>query len=279
MLNVRVELRTSIAERSVGDDLAALLTRSFPMWATETYTTYGRGKGPQIDLWQPRSVLDAMEQQQRSRAAPRAKLAQQRGLSPLSDRLAESLEIRSPEGSMIVIVHGDQLAVRRQGDAWIWPNGVSLQLLRARIGGVPAAAVAKKFLESCIEWPALAIGEAYMSEEYDAYNMDFSTGARAIGIDISRWIRGLYWANAFGAPYIELVGSDRFLSRPPGVEVRRGSTGVLVQLAEKPTDWTTEEYQRTRRSMIDLIGKQYFFDRDDQLRVTQGIDVQRIMNA
>lgn len=110
-----------------------------------------------------------------------------------------------------------------------------------------------------------------MTKEWNAKNMELERGARAIGGDISRYLPGLYWLNFFGEPYRKLIGKERLLSAPAH-EIVEVDAGVLVCLAERPESWDSPEYKAVENRVLDHLGREYFFDRNDTERKTVAPD-------
>ncbi|NJK52743.1 MAG: hypothetical protein HC936_07795 [Leptolyngbyaceae cyanobacterium SU_3_3] len=80
-------------------------------------------------------------------------------------------------------------------------------------------------------------------------------------------IPGLYWLNYFGAPYINLMQRERLISAP-AYEVFENDGGVLVALDETPLNWQDESYKARERQVIEHLGSQYFFNRNEPERKT-----------
>ncbi|MGE3270259.1 MAG: hypothetical protein AB7P40_16015 [Chloroflexota bacterium] len=184
------------------------------------------------------------------------------------DRVTGSEELRGSNPSLILVTDIDDFVLKPIGDIWGWGNSIAIQICRARVEGMPAARWAyDMFLAIC---EALAPAHAYanMWDEYDAKNMYREHGhVHAIGVDRSAALCGLYWLNYFGRPYRDLIGRDRLMTAPAH-ELREIGDGVLIGLAEDPRAWNTPEYRQCERAVIDHLGQQYFFDRNDPERET-----------
>lgn len=105
-------------------------------------------------------------------------------------------------------------------------------------------------------------------EEYDSKNMSREGGGvQAIGIDVSKYLPGIYWLNFFGKPYRVLIGQERLLTCP-AQSVQQLDDGVLVSLSTDPTEWDSSEYRDRERRVIEHLGNQYFFDRNNREQST-----------
>jgi hypothetical protein len=88
-----------------------------------------------------------------------------------------------------------------------------------------------------------------------------------MGGDASRHLPGLYWLNFFGKPYCDLMGRERLLSAPVA-EVLEMGDGILLRLADDPRKWSSLEYKAAERRVLEHIGSQYFFLKDQPNRKT-----------
>ena len=66
---------------------------------------------------------------------------------------------------------------------------------------------------------------------------------------------------------MNLMGRDRLLSAP-AYEVREVDEGVLLALSEDPRIWSSAEYKAIEHRVVDHLGKEYFFSRDEPERKT-----------
>ena len=86
-------------------------------------------------------------------------------------------------------------------------------------------------------------------------------GRSAIGIDIAKYLPGLYWLNFFGAPYGNLIGEKR-LASTAAYHVASCGSGYLLQLGPDPEDWNSRAYRDCEESVRRYLGEVYFFNRD-----------------
>ena len=111
-----------------------------------------------------------------------------------------------------------------------------------------------------------------MSDEYDAKNISHEGGGtEAVGVDVSRYLPGLYWLNFFGKPYCELIGLERLLDTPAH-EVKGVDDGVLVRLSKDSREWEREDYREAERKVLNHIGRQYCFSKEEPNQKTVAPD-------
>jgi len=183
-----------------------------------------------------------------------------------------SAELRGSNDSLILVVGIDQYVFWPIGDIWIWANDVTFQLCRARVDGMDAVAWSRRVLEQLCAALSPPHAYAHMLEEFDAKNISHEGGGtRAVGGDVSKALRGLYWLNFFGRPYRDLIGRERLLSAP-GHEVTEIDDGVLLSLHENPRAWDNPEYRATERRVLEHLGPQYFFSKEEPNRKTVAPD-------
>lgn len=187
------------------------------------------------------------------------------------ERRFGDLELRGAEDSLAVFVSLDDYIFAPISGTYSLANSVGMQIYKPRIEGIDAAEFIRKFAATaCAKLsPWHAHGE--MTKEWDAKNMNFEHGVRAIGGDISRYLPGLYWLNFFGGPYRDLIGKERLLSAP-GHETAEIDAGVLVCLAERPETWDSPEYKAVEQAVLDHLGREFFFDRNNTERKTVAPD-------
>jgi hypothetical protein len=65
-----------------------------------------------------------------------------------------------------------------------------------------------------VNHPDFLWGAAFDRDGFRARNLDETSGARALGRDMSKALPGLYWLNLFGAPYVDLIGVERLRTAP-----------------------------------------------------------------
>lgn len=110
--------------------------------------------------------------------------------------------------------------------------------------------------------------------EFASLNLiDDPTGLRAIGVGFAKALPGLYWFNYFGRECVESLTAPRG-DLPSGVRVWPHPPGLVVKLAEKPSEWRTPTYAASRSEVIRQLGPGYFFNRVFPDRPTSPIPFQ-----
>jgi hypothetical protein len=78
-----------------------------------------------------------------------------------------------------------------------------------------------------------------MTEEFDAKNLSFDGRClQAVGVDISRFLPGIYWRTFFGRSIAERIGREQLLSAPAH-EARAVGDGVLLALDGRGRAWSS----------------------------------------
>lgn len=76
---------------------------------------------------------------------------------------------------------------------------------------------------------------------------------------MSQSLPGLYWLNAFGSRYVDLLGRDQLFSAPALVE-EMDSTVVLA-LSDDGRRWNTDEYRKQEAEVRAHLGRQFFYSK------------------
>jgi hypothetical protein len=146
------------------------------------------------------------------------------------------------------------------GDKWLFSNSVSFSTEKPRITSTPAHEWIRELLYHLVADSDVLWGAAWDSDEYRASNLhDDADGQWALGRDVRRSLPGLFWLNAFGSPYADMVGRDT-LSTSPATTARVGSTAV-VELYPSPGAWATASGRDTHERVLGHLGRRYFYDR------------------
>lgn len=267
-LDVAIFLGSPLFE---GDELRKLETLTqeiLPDWSSE------------LCIWKEskkkrREPIKDFERDVRASALERGplyeRLAREYGLDA-DERRTGTVEVRGKDNSLIIVVSLDDRVFAPSSGTWLWGNSITFQLCRKRVEGKSAIEVARALAEQGCESlsPWYAHGE--MLEEWNAKNMSTEDGGlMAIGVDISRYLPGLYWMNFFGEPYCSMIGTQELLSAPSyqSIEI---DNGVMLYLSGDPRDWQDAEYKERETLVLEHLGTQYFFNREVRDRQTVAPD-------
>ena len=197
-----------------------------------------------------------------------ARLREKYGPGP-HERRTGSVELRGGDDSLIVVVILDDYVFQPSAGRHLWGNTVAFQFCGFECCGEPAPVVCRRIAEDCCREADVLYAHGRLSAEWYAKNMLLDGGLRAIGVDMSRYLPGLYWLNWFGAPYCELMGRERLLSAPAFDAIALGD-GVLLQVDERPDDWDSSDTRYAR--VLEHVGDRYFFLRNNPGRRTVAPD-------
>ena len=243
------------------------LVQLAPEWASGLHLQrFGEARVP-IDATRDGAIEDLVL----SRGIGRGELyqhLQKVASSRLPDRRFGSIELCGANRELTIVLSFDDWVFCPLGQAWIPGNRIAIQVRRSVVEGKSAPSwVEDSFAHCCANLDPL-FGFACDTEEYHSKNMSTEGGGlRAIGIDISQYLPGLYWLNFFGSPYRRLMGEER-LASAPGFRVGVCGSGHIVNLSDDPKHWTLPEYTACEESVRRHLGEEYFFIRNRQERKT-----------
>jgi hypothetical protein len=257
----------SLLEHGRLETLQALLQRLAPAWSRGLHVRRPRRDREIIDLSIPGALAGAVRARAAERGVVFQQLADEEEAQP-SSRVFGQAELAGADPSLIVVVSIDSQVLARAGVKWIWGNRITFQVGRSRVDGIPAAEWTRRAFEALCVGLSPQHGHAEMFEEYEAKNISHDDGGtQAVGVDVSRYLPGLYWLNFLGRAYCELIGTERVLTTPCP-EVRPVDQGVLIALSTDPATWVTAEYGNVEARAREHLGQQYFFSGDDPERNT-----------
>lgn len=272
-LNVVIRPARFLFQEGQLDEVQRVLREHAPEWSKQARMWRSRNDQKPVDLARPGALEQLIrEDEARLAASPIRKVLDAEMGPRRYPRFLGSAELRGQGDALTVVVSVDEYALAPLGKEWIFGNEVSLQVRRSKVEGVDAVAwSAEMFQALCGALPSL-YGDIHSSDEYDAKNMSHEGGGlEAVGVDASKHLPGLYWLNFFGKPYCDLIGRDRLLSAP-AAETREVNEGVLLRLFDDPRKWASPEYKAVERRVLDHIGPQYFFSKDQLNRKTTAPD-------
>jgi hypothetical protein len=198
----------------------------------------------------------------------------------LLDALKSHFPVKSGQGSAVLTGNRDDVLVFLDTSKSTLPpelNSIGVEIVGvSKIGTKSVPAWAEGFFLAAVERLSVRYGCVYDKSEFEAKNMiRSSSGVSAVGVRLGAAIPGLYWLNFFGEPYLDMIGSDRFLSLPAGSMTSIPRGGIVVKLADTPEAWRTSEYKVVERQIIKHLGTQYFFDPADPDQATKAPDFKK----
>ena len=252
------------------EQLRDLLSSHAPAWTSDLHIQRHRRRREVDDF--AHSVRQAASE----RGALFAELTDRFGPSPY-ERQTGSVELRGADSSLIVVIHLDDYTFSPSAGRWLWGNTITLQVCRARVGEKDAETFVERFAIAACSRLSPWYAHGHLAVEFHARNISTEGGGmRAIGIDYSRYLPGLYWLNFFGDPYCRLIGQERLLGAPSHM-ARVIDEGVLLRVNQKASSWNCAESRA--QQVLTHIGEQYFFDREHPERETVAPDFSRLCPA
>lgn len=269
-LDIIVRPALFLFEEGQLDEVQRVLHEHAPRWSAQARMWRSRSDQTPVDLAKP-GALEKLIRHDRARSdfSPMRKALEEQLGPPEYPRFTGSAELRGEGDALTVVITVDEYALAPLGTKLIFGNDVALQIRRSRVEGMDAAAWSAGVFRALCGALRSFHGSTRACAEWDAKNMSHEGGGlQAMGGDASRHLPGIYWLNFFGKPYCDLIGRERLLSAP-AADVREVGDGVLLRLADDPRDWASSEYKAVERRVLDHIGSQYFFSKDDPQRRTQ----------
>ena len=97
----------------------------------------------------------------------------------------------------------------------------------------------------------------------DYKRADGLIGKATVGTQLQENIPGVFWGNYFGKFYIDWFGREKFDSLPCIKKKELPDGSIFFTTAESPWDWDTDECKKLQRKVMDHLGKDAFFDKED----------------
>jgi hypothetical protein len=234
-----------------------------PEWASGLHLHRFGEPRVSIDATRDGAVRDVVFTQGLERGELYQRL-QQLAPPPSPNRRFGSVELRGANRELTIILRFDDWVFCPLGQSWIPGNQIAVQIRSALVQSRGALTwINQAFAHWCATLDPF-FGFTCATEEYDAKNMSTEGGgSRAVGIDISQYLPGLYWLNFFGSPYRPLMG-DECLAGAPAFRTSASGSGYVVTLNENPGHWDSSEYKTREESVRRHLGEEYFFIRTSQ---------------
>jgi hypothetical protein len=160
-------------------------------------------------------------------------------------------ELRGADRSLLVFVHADEDPRDRER----WTNQISVQVRRRRVGNEPATEWCERFFRELSITSSLVYARAVSTAEFQHKNIvSDEAGVRAVGVDFSEGLPGLYWLTAIRHPYIEQIKKGRLATCPAHKYIILNEA-FLICLSNSPDQWSTENYKQTEHAALDCLEK------------------------
>jgi len=165
----------------------------------------------------------------------------------------------------------EYVPARPSGDSWLFSNSVSFSTEQRRIASTDAHDWIRRLLHDLAPDAEVLWGAAWDDDEFRASNLhDEADGMWALGRDVRRALPGLFWLNAYGPPYLDIIGRGT-LSTVPSTAAIVGSSGV-VEVYPSPGDWATASGRDAHERVLAHLGRQHFYDRNAPDQATSAPD-------
>lgn len=180
-------------------------------------------------------------------------------LGPVPKQVHGSVEVRGSYDDLEMIILVDELGSRRIGDELKWLNYVSVGIYSSKIEDIDYTIWARNFFENFCKrfYPIYAY--AASNEEYTTKNMLIKNGVvQALGVDISKYLPGIYWLNFCSERYYKILNLDKLL-KVPAYRVIKVNEGLLLELSNSPNAWNLRKYKDLEIEIRDKLGADHFF--------------------
>jgi hypothetical protein len=81
-----------------------------------------------------------------------------------------------------------------------------------------------------------------------------------VGRDLSKCLRGIYWANWFGPVYVDFFGRERLETAPCVRRERLCDGGYLILTAATPMEYESSQAREMEQALREHLGADAFFD-------------------
>lgn len=257
-MTLHISLGANFFRSGACDVLVQILERHAPDWYQGLYIE-GIGKKHPVDLKRSSAVSEMLFQIS-TKAGPLYHTLMERS-GRANSRVFGRGALRGSDTSLYVVAqHDEHILTRVQKMGVLFGNWLTISAHRKKINGLPVAQWAEQVMAEICAQMEVWHAHAEMKEQYDAKNMLLDHGMRAVGLDASKALPGLYWLNFFGQPYRDFIGEEKLLNAP-GHKARKVDHGILLRVHPDPTAWSSPEYLAKERAVLDHIGEQYFFNK------------------
>jgi hypothetical protein len=213
-----------------------------------------------VDLRDPMAVHAAVVQKGSARGPVFQDLTSTEGRPRHPRRFGDVMLRGRTSRTWLKVRFDEYVPAMPMGDKWLFSNSVSFSTTRSRLASTQAHEWIRALLYTLASGSDVLRGAAWDDDEFRASNLhDGEEGVWALGRDVRRSLPGLFWLNAFGPPYVDLIGRATFDTVP--ASVAHVGSSVVVELYPSPGDWATASGSEARNRVLGHVGRRFFYDR------------------
>jgi hypothetical protein len=174
-------------------------------------------------------------------------------------RMHGTLHFRTEESQMFIHIHYDEWRSAKIQNEERLGNSVCVELsVNSKTSEVESSL--RRFVEAFFQSYPFCYGFGCLSDEFASKNIDSKGGGeRVVGLDFSKYLPGLYWANYFGN---DLRPKPDTSIQLDGFDVSKIETGTLLVSRQPPWHWREQSYRKAGSQAVRTIGEKWFFDRN-----------------
>lgn len=251
---------TSYLSRSLLDDgIANVLCASLPRlfapdrdigWIVEGED---RSDATVIDLGESERLLNLLNEEKARSEANQKRLARAIGtVSPFMRTLGSIHLARQDEE---IHLHFDKFPFSERAHMWKFGNSLTIRIFESSRSSLLGKL--KELYDSC----DFEYGYVCHPDQYRDSNISVDNGEKAVGLDFSRYLPGLYWGNFFSDRLCQLIGltSSRQIE---GHQLLRLKRGLFMCNLMSPDSWELPDFRRSATAARNCIGEEHFFDKE-----------------
>ncbi len=171
----------------------------------------------------------------------------------------------------LVLIYNDLAFVPSAG-RWLWANSISFQIECDNENREFRQSCEELFCSAC-DYLEPAYARFHDSDEFRSKNIVSSPSVMAVGVDVSRYLPGLYYGNYFGEPFTNLLGVETILACESARHVELVG-GIALFISDDVSNWMDDAYKDLERTTMEVLGTNYFYSSDSKNINTIGLDTQ-----
>lgn len=176
-----------------------------------------------------------------------------------NSRIHGTLHFRTEDGQMFIHIHFDERPFARSQNEARFGNSVCVELkVSAKSNEVESNL--RHFVGAFFQGYSFCYGFGCLSEEFASKNIDSRGGGeRVVGLDVSKHLPGIYWANYLG---FDLRPKPDASTQLDGFDVSAMKAGTLLISRQSPWQWQEQAYREAGSQAIRILGEKWFYDRN-----------------